>query len=445
MAETNANADRERRVDEAIAAYLEAERTGKPLDRAAWLAQHSDLAADLESFLGDRACFAELAGPEALPPPASEAATLAPGEPATPATGTVVRYFGDYELLEELARGGMGVVYKARQISLNRIVALKMILAGQLASAADVQRFRAEAEAAACLDHPHIVPIYEVGEYQGQQYFSMKLIDGGSLAAAVVSGQSAVGSKDSQRHTAEMLAQVARAVHFAHQRGILHRDLKPANVLLDANGQPHITDFGLAKRIEGGKGLTQSGAIVGTPGYKAPEQAAAQKGLTTAVDVYGLGAILYEVLTGRPPFQAATPLDTMLQVLSEEPARPRALSPSVDRDLETVCLKCLEKDPAKRYGSAEALAHELERWLAGKPIQARPVGAVERAWRWVRWRPAAATLAVLSAVAALSLVGVIVAGGYSVRLQVALDEADRERQLAERYRYDSDMNLAHAA
>jgi WD40 repeat protein len=399
---------REERVNEMIAAYLEAAAAGKAPDRAEFLARHPDLADELRAFLDDRERFARAAGqlgpPPSPAPPAADAATRAPGEPpaGTPSLGTV-RYFGDYELLDEIARGGMGVVYRARQVSLNRVVALKMILAGQLASEADVRRFRTEAEAAAGLDHPNIVPIYEVGEHQGQHYFTMKLIEGGSLAQALRAQPSVL----SQKEAARLVATVARAVHYAHQRGTLHRDLKPANVLLDADGQPHVTDFGLAKRLGGEPGLTQSGAVVGTPAYMAPEQAAAKKGLTTAADVYALGAILYEFLTGRPPFQADTPLDTFLQVLDREPVRPRVLNPRADRDLETVCLKCLEKDPARRYASAAALADDLRRFLAGEPIQARPAGAAERVAKWVRRRPAVAALlgaVVLSTAAGFALV-----------------------------------------
>jgi tRNA A-37 threonylcarbamoyl transferase component Bud32 len=392
---------REQRLDAAAAEYLEAAEAGRAPEHAAFLARHPDLAEDLAGFLDDRARFARAA--DAVRPPAPEGETL-PLAPAS-AGAEPLRTFGDYEILEEIARGGMGVVYKARQLRLNRVVALKMILAGRLASEADVARFRQEAEAAAHLDHSNILPIYEVGEHQGQHFFSMKLIEGGSLAARTA--ELAARPRDA----AALAARLARAVHFAHQRGVLHRDLKPANVLLDPDGTPYVADFGLAKRTEGDSGLTRTGAVVGTPSYISPEQARAEKQLTTAADVYSLGAILYELLSGQPPFRGGTALDTILQVLDREPDDPRALNPRADRDLSAIALKCLQKAPEHRYESAAALAEDLERWLNGEPTRARPPSLAGQAWRWLKRNAAAAAgVVALGTAAGLAAILALFAG-----------------------------------
>ncbi|OYW24789.1 MAG: protein kinase [Planctomycetales bacterium 12-60-4] len=283
------------------------------------------------------------------------------------------REFADYTLLDEIGRGGMGIVYRARQKSPSRIVALKMVLRGDVASREDLARFRAEAEAAAKVLHPHIVPVYEVGEHEGRPYFSMKLIEGTTLHRKLADGPLP------PRMAAEMLIPVCRAIADAHRRGVLHRDLKPSNILIDRDGRTYITDFGLAKRItaENADGslsgsLTQSGAILGTPGYMAPEQAAGKRGeVGAASDVYALGAILYAMLTGRPPFQAASALDTVLMVLEQEPLPPRMLNPKADADLEMIALKCLQKPMDLRYASADALADDLQAFLSNEPIAAR--------------------------------------------------------------------------
>ena len=304
-------------------------------------------------------------------------------------SGMRVRYFGDYELLKELGRGGMGVVYKARQISLNRPVALKMLQFGVLATDDDLRRFQNEAEAVAMLDHPHIVPILEVGQHADQRYFSMKLIGGPSLDRKVSEFTA------NPKAAARLVRTVAEAVHHAHTRGILHRDLKPGNVILDEHDEPHVTDFGLAKQVEGDSDLTQSGAVLGTPPYMAPEQATGKRGMvTTATDVYGLGAILYALLTGRAPFRGASPIETLEQVREQAPEPPSKLNPVLPRDLEVICLKCLEKDPARRYASAQALAEDLRRYLNGESILARPVWLLTRAWMWCKRKPAIAGLVV---------------------------------------------------
>lgn len=303
--------------------------------------------------------------------------------------------FEDYEIIEFIARGGMGAVYRARQRSLNREVALKMVLSGHFAGEEEKMRFRAEAEAAARLDHPNIVPIYEVGEHEGRPFFSMRLIEGRDLSDVLASES---GKRMTARDAAALVAKVARAVHYAHQRGLIHRDLKPANILMDAQGEPHITDFGLAKEIEGATGMTLSGAVVGTPGYMAPEQAAGKvHGLTTAVDVFALGAVLYHLLARRQPFKGENAVETLRQVLEADPAPMTACGVRIDRDLETICLRCLEKDPAQRFGSAEALAEDLERWLRGETILARPSTFIGRTVKWAKRRPAIAALGALAA------------------------------------------------
>jgi WD40 repeat protein/tRNA A-37 threonylcarbamoyl transferase component Bud32 len=322
------------------------------------------------------------------------------------------RRFGDYELLEEIGRGGMGVVFKARQVRLNRLVALKLILAGSMASASFIRRFLTEAEAAAKLDHPNIVSIYEVGENEGQHYFSMKLVEGLNLAAVMHLRPAAdedaaehCNAADRPQWAAALMAKVARAVHYAHQRGVLHRDLKPANILVDIRNEPFVADFGLAKILERESNLTVSEAVLGTPAYMAPEQAAGKtRQATTAADIYSLGAVLYEMLTGHQPFSGETPLQIIQQAVEAEPAHPRTLNPHVDRDLETICLKCLEKDPPARYGSAEELADDLERWCRHEPITARPVGTLAQVRKWVRRRPLVAGLA--ASVALLVVAGV---------------------------------------
>jgi WD40 repeat protein/predicted Ser/Thr protein kinase len=319
---------------------------------------------------------------------------------ADAASQELPRTFGDYELLEEIARGGMGIVYKVRHVSLDRIVAVKMLLLGPLSSPEFVKRFRAEASAAASLLHANIVAIHEVGVHQGQQYFAMDYVEGQSLAKLLGNGPLPA------RRAAGYLKTIAEAIHYAHERGILHRDLKPSNVLIDANDQPRVTDFGLARRLEGDSELTVTGQVLGSPNYMPPEQAVGRRGkVSRRSDVYSLGAMLYHLLTGRPPFVGEGLTDTLEQVLNSEPVSPRLLNPSAPRDLETICLKCLEKEPDKRYPTAQALAEELSRFLRGEPVEARPVNHFEKAWRWCRRNP---KTAILSAAVILLLLTVAI-------------------------------------
>ena len=369
-----------------------------------------------------------------------------------------------YDVLEELGRGGMGVVYRAWQLRPRRVVALKMILAGDHAGPETLARFEVEAEAVARLQHPHIVQVHALGEHAGRPYVVLEYVDGGSLERKLT------GAPQPARWSAELVETLARAMHYAHGQGIMHRDLKPANVLLTADGMPKVTDFGLAKLLAGGgPTLTQSGAILGTPSYMAPEQAGGRaKAIGPATDVYALGAILYEMLTGRPPFKGETLLETLAQVQGQEPVSPSRLQPRLPRDLVTICLKCLEKEPAKRYASARDLADDLGRFAKGEPIRARPVGATARLWRWCRRNPSLA--GALGAAAAFLLLGSLVSSLLAVQALAEAHRADREagiardnerlakeneqsakyneelakqaRQLSERRYYGSEMKLA---
>jgi TolB-like protein/Flp pilus assembly protein TadD/predicted Ser/Thr protein kinase len=335
----------------------------------------------------------ELSAPNASPPPDNKTSTRA---------AELLGELGDYELLEEIGRGGQGVVFRARQKSLNRTVAVKVISLGQWASKTHLKRFRLEAEAAARLEHPGIVPIHEVGERDGSCYFSMKFIEGGQLDEVVKQTPMPI------RQAVELIAKVARTVHYAHEHGILHRDIKPGNILLDTKGEPHLTDFGLARLVESESSVTHTLEVLGTPSYMAPEQAVGNNtAVSSATDVYGLGAVLYQLLTGHPPFAGGTTYETIKLLLDTEPRQPRLLNPKIDRDLSTICLKCLDKDPQRRYTSALALAEDLERWLKHEPIQARHTGVFARGKKWVRRNPTSALLAAC-------LIALVAAAGWII-------------------------------
>jgi len=371
--------------------------------------------------------------------PAGELQTLDSGsQPNKTGNPEIVKYFGDYELLNVIAKGGMGIVYKARQISLNRIVALKMIVSGEFASKEAVDRFYSEAKAAALLDHPGIVPIFEVGEYEGKHFFSMVFVEGSCLASQLNDGPL------DPVQSARTMQEVALAVQYAHERGVIHRDLKPSNILFDLQGRPRITDFGLAKRLTDQSGVTVSGQVLGTPSYMPPEQAAGQiNTICPASDVYALGAILYSLTTGRPPFHSASSIDTLRQVVEKEPVAPRQLNSVIPRDLETIILKCLEKSLPRRYASAKLLAEELKRFVEGRPIVARPISRVNKAWRWCQRNPSVATLAslvilLLSSVALISAVSYFREVAFRVKQEKLTlseskaKEAEHEARLEER-------------
>jgi WD40 repeat protein len=403
--------ERESRLSEVIAEYLLAMDAGNAPPPGDVLARHPDLRAKLEVFF---AGHRELSHLSSLGP--------AYNEPRGPDRDHPV--FGGHELIEEIARGGMGVVYRAREVALGRTVALKVILAGTLATRKEVDRFLTEARAAASLDHPNIVPIYSVAESNGRHFYTMKLLEGGDLA------RNRGRFLGKHRAIAQLIEAVARAVHHAHLRGVLHRDLKPANILLDPEGMPHVTDFGLSKRLDADQGLTRTGEILGTPNFVAPEQVGAGAGrISAATDIYSLGAILYDLLADRPPFRESDPLATLRAVIEKEPAPPRHFDPGVPRDLETICLKCLEKEPHRRYATADELARDLDRYLAGLPVFARRSTWLERTWSRARRKPLVAGLA--ASVALLTLVVAMGSLAFSFRLGARLHDSLRAQVHAE--------------
>jgi tRNA A-37 threonylcarbamoyl transferase component Bud32 len=421
--------DRTQRLDDAALRYFQAREAGQAPTRDEWLARYPELAEELADFLAGHDQVEQLAAPlQALRP------SLVNDPDTTIAFGgqgwegevplSVSSIVGGYELLEELGRGGMGVVYKARQVKANRVVALKMILAQAHATLEEKVRFQIEAEAVASLAHPHIVQLHEVGENAGLPYFSLEYCEGGAFDRRLASGPLPV------REAAELTEKLARAMHYAHLRGVVHRDLKPANVLFTLDGEPKVTDFGLAKTA-GAADHTATGVIMGTASYMAPEQASGRtREAGPAADVWALGAILYECLTGHPPFKEESPWATMQMVIGTEPEPPRRRRPETPRDLETICLKCLQKDARQRYASAEKLADDLRHYLADEPIAARPIGSAERLWRWCRRHKSRA----LAAGVALFALIVMLVGGvwFNSRLRAQLhltEEAEQKLQM----------------
>jgi serine/threonine-protein kinase len=360
-ADNGPSSDHDEHLAELLAQLADRAQQGEVVDIDEVTRQYPELAAELRELWG-AVMLADAVGTQAA---ASQAESIRVADEPSHALELPCQ-LGDYELLEELGRGGMGVVYRARQKSLSREVAVKLILRGKLASETERRRFRAEAEAAAGLDHPGIVPVYEVAEVEGQLLFSMQYVSGQTLSQRLAAGPMPA------RETAALISKVATAIHFAHRHGILHRDLKPSNILIDEDGEPHITDFGLAKQVEAGADITKTGTVLGTPAYMAPEQAAGGRGrMGPATDVYSLGCILYHMQTGRPPFQAASPVDTVLMVLEQDPVPPRMLNPKADRDLEMITMRCLQKPTDLRYDTAEGLARDLTAYLHDESISAR--------------------------------------------------------------------------
>jgi hypothetical protein len=347
--------------------------------------------------------------------------SLSPGAASTPAAGRPI--LPGYEIERELGRGGMGVVYQALDTRLKRRVALKMILAGGHAGQADLARFKTEAEAVARLQHPGIVQIYEVGVHDGLPYFCLEFCPGGSLDRKLD------GTPLPPRDASALVEKLALAMQAAHNKGVIHRDLKPANVLLGEDGMPKITDFGLAKKLDEA-GQTNTGSVMGTPSYMAPEQAQGSKDIAPACDVYALGAILYELLTGRPPFKSATVLETLRQVVNDDPVPPTQLQSKTPKDLEIICLKCLHKDPHKRYSNAQALADDLRRFRRREPIAARPVGRMERSWRWCHRNPVVAGLT--AAVALVMLLGVAISAHFALAAERRAQGESLAKLLAEK-------------
>jgi WD40 repeat protein/tetratricopeptide (TPR) repeat protein/tRNA A-37 threonylcarbamoyl transferase component Bud32 len=421
------------RLEAVLAEIQQAEEQGRTIDVQRYLDSFPDLADALRNYFRNREWFARVA-PQ-LAPTAGRSAVVTPQPELPPG-----RKFANYEILKELGRGGMGIVYQVRQLSPEREVALKLIRTDRLADLPAeeqrqwLQRFRREAEVVASLEqHPNLVTLYEVGEHEGLPFFTMQLVRGGSLTETLRGGQWAVGGRELASQAARLVATVAQAVHHVHQRGVLHRDLKPGNILLDGHGRPLVSDFGLARRLDQSGSLV-AGAVEGTAEYMAPEQARGLPGaVTTAADVYSLGAVLYALLTGRPPFKGANHFETLMLVIGQEPAPPRSLNPRVPRDLEIICLKCLEKEPGRRYASAATLADDLERWLAGRPINARPANTLERTWRWCRRNPVP-TIATATVLAVVIAAFVLIADSRNKALSLAAEKgmlADANGELAD--------------